>query len=143
MVQDSAHLEPYAVLGIYTWDPVESTDARNELDIELSRWGNATGRNAQYVVQPFYSPENVARFTVPAGVLTHTFHWEPGVATFESYEGSGSKAATKPLSEHTFTTDVPTAAAETVHIGLFDFHHSKNTEQRPVEVVLEKFEYLP
>jgi hypothetical protein len=26
---------------------------------------------------------------------------------------------------------------------LYDFYHSKSTSQRPAEVVIEKFEYLP
>jgi hypothetical protein len=143
VVQDSAHLEPFAILGIDTWDPVESTNAGNELDIDLGRWGNPTGRNAQYVVQPFYVPENVARFTVLPGVLTHSFRWEPGVASFKTTTGATVGDKEKTVNARVFTSDVPTPAGEKVHIGLYDFHHFKNLEQRPVEVVIEKFEYLP
>jgi len=143
VVQDSAHLEPSAIVGIYTWDPIASTDAHNELDIELGRWGNPIGRNAQYVVQPFYVPQNVERFFVRPGVLSHTFRWEPGVATFKTTLGSATNSTEKIVREHVFTSDVPSPAAETVHIGLYDFHHRENAERRPVEVVIEKFEYLP
>jgi hypothetical protein len=38
---------------------------------------------------------------------------------------------------------VPTPASETVHIDLYDYHHSKQALQQPAEVVVEKFEYLP
>ena len=143
VVQDSAHLGPSAVLDIFTWDDVRSGDSRNELDIELSRWGNPGGKNAQYVVQPFYVPENVARFTVPAGLVTHTFRWEPGDASFKSVGGSVTSAGAKTISEHDFTSGIPTPAAETVHIDLYDFRHSKSSLQQPAEVVIEKFEYLP
>jgi hypothetical protein len=143
VVQDSAHLDPSAVLGMFTLDLAATAENRSELDIELSRWGNPAGKNAQYVIQPFYVPENVARFTVPPGVLTHTFSWEPGVASFKTVLGGDMNPAAKTISSHVFTSGVPTPAAEKVHIDLFDFYHSRNSEQHPAEVVIEKFEYLP
>jgi hypothetical protein len=143
VVQDSAHLGPSAVLGMFTWDEAGADDARSELDIELSRWGSPGGKNAQYVVQPFYVAENVARFTVPSGVLTHILRWERGIASFTTIRGSLGGLGSKTISEHVFTSGVPTPGAETVHIGLYDFHHSKSILQLPAEVVIERFEYLP
>jgi hypothetical protein len=143
VVQDSAHMIPTAALRIFTWNGEGTNDARRELDIELSRWGNPNGKNAQYVIQPFYVPENAARFTVPPGVFTHTFRWESGIATFRTIQGVGGESKSKLLSSHTFTTGVPTPEDETVHLDLYDFHHSKNSVQDPTEVVIEKFEYLP
>jgi hypothetical protein len=143
VVQDSAHLPPSAVAGIYTWDDLRSYTARNELDIELSRWGNAASKNAQYVVQPFYVAENVARFAAPPGVLTHTLRWEPGSASFKTIRGSAADPKAVTISEHVFTSGVPTTANETVHFDLYDFRHSKNPSQQPAEIVIEKFEYLP
>jgi hypothetical protein len=143
VVQDSAHLGSSAVLGMFTWDEARTDDTRSELDIELSRWGRPDSKNAQYVVQPFYVPENVARFTVPSGVLTHILQWEQGVASFKTVRGSEVDTTSKTISKHVFTSGVPNPAAETVHINLYDFHHSKGSLQLPAEVVIEKFEYLP
>ena len=143
VVQDSAHLDPSAVLGFFTWDELGSDENRSELDIELSRWGNPEGKNAQYVVQPFYVPENVSRFTVPAGELTHILRWEPGSASFKTIKGSVVNSEAKSIGEHTFTAGVPTPTAETVHIDLYEFHHARSATQQPAEVVIEKFEYLP
>ena len=143
VVQDSAHLEPSTVLGMYTLDIGGKNPGPNELDIEMSRWGNPTGKNGQYVVQPFYVPENVTRFAAPAGVLTHTLRWEPGVASFQTTLGSASNSRTKTINAHVFTSEIPVPATETVHIDLFDFHRSGNAEQHPAEAVIEKFEYLP
>jgi hypothetical protein len=142
-VQDSAHLGPSPVLEMFTWDDADSYNFRNEIDIEMSRWGNPGGKNAQYVIQPFYVAENVVHFTAPAGVLTHMFRWEPGRVSFKTYLGSATGHEAKTVSEHVFTTGIPTPAAETVHIGFYDYHHSKSSSQQPVEVVIEKFEYLP
>jgi hypothetical protein len=139
-VQDSAHLESSGVLGLFTVDERRGEQSRVELDIELSQWGQLGSKNAQYVVQPYYVPQNIARFSVPSGVLTHIMHWEPGVASFKTVSGL---AAPKSISEHVFTSGIPAASSETVHIDLYDFYHSKSKSQRPTEVVIEKFEYLP
>lgn len=142
VVQDSAHLSPSAVFGLFTWDLARSQDFRNEIDIELSRWGDPKNKNAQYVIQPFYIPENVSRFTVPAGVVTHSFRWEPGKVSFTSSPGTRDSSSAF-ISRHIFTSGIPTPADEAVHINLYDFRHSKNPVQQPSEVVIEKFEYLP
>ncbi|MDR3724884.1 MAG: glycoside hydrolase family 16 protein [Terracidiphilus sp.] len=143
VVEDTSHLDPSAVVSMFTWDDIRSQDFRNELDIELSRWGNAQSDNAQYVVQPFYVPENVARFAVPSGVVTHTIRWEPNRVTFRSYRGTDTGARVKPISEHVFTSGVPTPSSETVHINLYEFHHSRNRLHTPADVVIQRFEYLP
>jgi len=143
VVQDSAHLSASAVLGIFTLDERLGEETRIEMDIELSQWGKSGSRNAQYVIQPYYIPENIARFAVGPGVFTHILRWEPDSASFRTVHGSTAGPGGKGISEHTFTSGIPAAAGETVHIDLFDFYHSRNTSQRPAEVVIEKFEYLP
>jgi len=143
VVQDTSHLGPSAVVGLYTTDDYRTDDVRAELDVELSRWGAPLNKNAQYVVQPFYVPENVSRFTAPSGVLTHMLSWEPGRASFKTITGPGSVAAGKTVSEHVFTSGVPTPANETVHIDFYDYRHSRNASQQPAEVVIERFEFLP
>ena len=142
VVQDSAHLSPSAVFGLFTWDLARSQDFRNEIDIELSRWGDPKSKNAQYVIQPFYVAQNVSRFTVPAGAVTHSFRWEPAKVSFTSMRGNGDSSSAA-ISRHIFTAGIPSPADEAVHINLYDFRHSRNPVQQPSEVVIEKFEYLP
>jgi hypothetical protein len=143
VVEDSAHLDPAAVVGMFTWDDVRSEGFRNELDIELSRWGNGKWDNAQYVVQPFYVPENVTRFQAPPGRVTHTLRWEPNRATFRSYSGAVAGASAKPFSEHVFTSGIPAPSGETVHMNLYEYRHSRNRTHPPADVVIDSFEYLP
>lgn len=143
VVQDSGRLDPSAVLSLLTWDDVRSGDFRNEFDVELSQWGNPNGMNAQFVVQPFYVPENISRFTVPAGTMTHVIRWEPERLEFKTIRGKTDGAKGKPVHEHFFTSGIPTPAGEAVHIVLYEFHPSKSTSQQPSEVVIEKFEYFP
>jgi len=143
VVEDSAHLSPSAVLGIFTWDDSRSEGFRDELDIELSRWGDAHGKNAQYVIQPFYVPENQARFTVPPGVLTHTFDWQPSSVAFRTTRGASVGSGAVTIADRVFTANVPNPANETVHMDLYDFHHLENPPQPPSEIVIQAFEFAP
>jgi len=141
-VRDISHLEPSVVLTLVSWDGVGTEQNRNELDIELSRWGYIKNDNAHYVVQPYYVPANIVRFRIPAGVFTHSFHWEPGQATFETAAGSGGPG-TPLLKQHVFTSGVPAAGNEKVSISLFVFHRAEVALKNGDEVVIERFEYLP
>jgi hypothetical protein len=146
VVRDTSHLEPAAVLSMFTWDDKAAEQNHRELDIELTRWGDPGSKNAQYVVQPYYIPTNVARFIAPAGVLTHSFRWEPGKATFRTVSGKngnvpGSKS--RGVAEQTFSTGVPSPGDESVHLTLFVYGNTKSPLQKNAEVVIEKFEYLP
>ena len=144
VVQDIGHLDSSATFRIFAYNLVTSTESRNdELDIELSRWGDPAVLNARYVVQPYYVPGNVARFEAPAGELTHTFHWEPGKVSFRTVRGASDFPGHKIVSEKVFTEGVPTAENHKIYIDLLDFLHSRHRAKLPTEVVIEKFEYLP
>jgi hypothetical protein len=143
VVRDTSHLEPAAVLGLFTWDDLGVDQRHRELDIEMSRWGDPASNNAQYVVQPYYVPANVARFIAPPGLLTHSLRWEPGRASFRTSPGATHGARSPVVAERTFTSGVPVPGGETVHINLYVFGHSRVPLEREVEVVVEKFEYLP
>jgi len=142
VVQDSAHLRPSAVLGMFTWDDAQSTNFRNELDIELSRWGKSDNPNAQFVVQPFFARDNLARFSVPAGISTYIVQWEPGKASLSVFGGDASRQA-KPIYEHIFQSGVPAQANEKVHMDLYDFHHSEALSDQPEEAVIQSFAFIP
>lgn len=140
-VRDVSHLEPSAVLTLFTWDDTGTEQKRNELDIEISRWGYRRNDNAQYVVQPYYIPTNVFPFTVPNGVATYSFRWMPGEVTFSTSLGSGT--STHVVSKHVFTSGVPSAGGDSVHMNLYVFGTGEIPLTKETEVVIEKFVYLP
>jgi len=142
VVEDSSHLEPSAVEGLFILGDEQTDATRRELDVELGRWGDLSRVDAQYVVQPYYVPQNIYRFNVQKGTITHSFRWEPDSAAFRSYR-TQARADSKPLSEHVFTSGIPPNTGEAVHIDLYDYHHSTNRLAVPTEVVIEKFQYLP
>lgn len=142
-VRDTSHLEPSAVLTFSTWDSVGVEENRRELDIEISRWGTAANDNAQYVVQPYYIPVNIVRFSVPAGILTHSIHWEPGRATFSTAARSRDTATPRVIQEHVFTSGVPSVGGDSVRMNLYVFGKGQVPPKNDTEVVIDKFEYLP
>jgi hypothetical protein len=142
-VRDVSQLEPAAVLGMFTWDESVTDSNHREVDMEISRWGDPDSKNAQYVVQPYYVPANVVRFSLPSGLLTHSFLWEPGRVSFKTVRASRDGASPQTVGEHVFTSGVPSPGSETVHLNLYVFANTKSPLRRPAEVVIEKFEYLP
>lgn len=143
VVRDTSHLEPAIVFSMFTWDYAGDDPNNREMDIEISRWGDPASKNAQYGIQPFYVAANVARFTAPSGVLTHSFRWEPGRVSFRTVRGSVTDVESEVISEHVFTSGVPSPGMESVRMVLYLFGRTENPVQNGAEVVIEKFEYLP
>src|ERR1700740_1562058 len=141
VVRETSHLEPAAVLSMHTFDQGGGEQHYREMDVEISRWGDAADKyNAQYGVQPFYVPGNVFPFQAPSGPLVHTMHWQSGRVSFKTTRGS----AEGPLvSEHEFTSGVPTPGQERVEFNFYLVTSEKSPLQKGGEIIVEKFEYLP
>jgi hypothetical protein len=144
VVRDITELDAAAVFTMFTWDYAGADPNHREMSIEITRWGDSTtSKDAQYVVQPFYVPENVSRFSAPSGVLTHSFHWEPGRVTFRTVRGSRAGGKGDLVAEHVFTSGVPTPGVESPRMNLYIFRFAKKPLQKEAEVIVDKFEYLP
>lgn len=141
VVRDVFHLEPALVFGMFTWDYAGGAQGNREMDIEITRWGDPSNQNAQYVVQPFDVAANVARFAVPAGIVTHTFRWEPGRVSFRTVRGAGGEGSM--VAEHLFTSGIPSPGIESVRMNHYVFHGGAAVQASASEVVVERFEYLP
>jgi hypothetical protein len=135
-------LEPASVLGMFTWDEPEGGQSHREMDIELSQWGDPMIKKAQFVIQPYFVAANVFRFDSTSAPTTYSFRWEPGSVTFRAVQPTGEGHG-RALAEHVFTSGVPSPAGETVHINLYTYGKSRTQQQQEVEVVMEKFEFLP
>lgn len=143
VVRDTSNLPPSVAFSMFTYDYAGGDQNNREMAIEVSRWNDPASKNAQYVVQPFYVAANVARFAVPAGVVTHSFRWEPGKISFKTLRGSAAAPDAAVLSEHVFTSGVPSPGMESVRMTLYIFGKADNPSQNGAEVVIDKFEYLP
>ena len=143
-VRDASHLEPAAVFSMFMFDEWHAAQYYREMDIEVSRWGDiATENNAQYAIQPFYKPGNLYAFAAPAGPLTYSIRWEAGRAIFKTIRGRSTDAGTPVVSEHEFTSVIPSPEDTKVRLILYVVSSDKSPLNRTTEVVVEKFEYLP
>jgi hypothetical protein len=143
-VRDTSQLEPAAILSMLTFDDWAGEQHYREMDVEMSRWGDgASKNNAQFTVQPFYVPGNVAPFSEPAGTLTHSLHWESGRATFRTVKGPDMRAGAPLVAEHVFTNDIASPGKERLLLMFYVVGSEKYPMQNESEMVIEKFEYLP
>ena len=142
-VEDVSRLAPAAVLTLFTWDDLGAEQNHREMDIELSRWGDPAIKDAQFVMQPYYVPENVARFEAPPGPLTYSFQWEPAKVVFQAVRGRERASQADTLATHVFTSGIPSPGGESVSMNFCLFGFSKVPLKSDAEVVIDKFQYLP
>jgi hypothetical protein len=143
-VRDTSHFEPAVVFSMFTFEEWAGEQRYREMDVEVSRWGNkASKNNTQYVIQPFYIPGNVFAFAAPSGTLTYSMRWESGRASFKTFRGRSAVAGAPVVSEHEFTSGIPSTGEEKLRLIFYVVASDKNPLQKPSEVVIEKFEYLP
>src|SRR6202021_2765724 len=118
-VRDVSHLEPSALLTLISWDGAGTERNRQELDVELGRWGYLENTNVHYVVQPYYVPANFVAFRVPPGAYTPSIRWEPGKVMFSTVVGSSNTVGGRVINQHVFTSGVPFSEGESVRIALY------------------------
>lgn len=143
-LRDTSHMEPAAVFSMFTFNEWDAPQHYREMDIEVSHWGDVgTKNNAQYAVQPFYNPGNLHAFAAPAGPLTYSMRWEPGRVVFKTIRGRSADAGASVVSEHEFTSGIPSPEDTKARLIFYVVASDKNPLQKPTEVVVEKFEYHP
>lgn len=143
-VRNVSHLEPAAVFSMYTFDEFHGDEYYREMDVEMSRWGDAADQNnAQYGIQPFYVPGNVYRFKAPAGPLTFTMRWKSGSVRFTTTRSSPVGTVRTVVAEHEFTAGIPMPGQEKVKLQVYLVPSEKYPPQEGGEVIIDKFEYLP
>jgi hypothetical protein len=140
VVRDVSHLDDSAVFSMLTWDDIGPD---REMDIEISRWGEPHVSNGQFVIQPYYIPANTFRFQAPSGKTTFMLRWEEDRAEFKAFRGVASRWDQPAAGGHVFTSGVPAAGNESVHLNLYVFAGAREPKLSDAEVVVEKFEYLP
>ena len=144
VVRDISHVEPAAVLSMTTFDDWGGDQSYREMDAEVSRWGDASSKNnAQYVVEPYYQPGNVYQYVAPSGTLTFSMQWGAGHVKFKTVRGNSPGPGAPVISEHEFTSGVPSPGQERLQLFFYVVPSDKNLLRHDNEVVLEKFQYLP
>ena len=147
---DSAaqNLDRNIVLGLFTWsdDPAYT---HRELDVELSRWGNAGDpSNAQFVVQPSDTPGDLQRFAVPQALTgsTHSFTWQSNAVDFVSHAGAYAipPASNTAVAAWSFTAaGVPVPGDENFRMNLWLSNGAAPSDSNDAEAVVSRFVFVP
>ena len=141
-------LDARAVLGLFTWND-DAPYTHREIDIELSRWDNASdANNAQYVVQPWQPPGHLTRFRVPPDVTnaTYSFSWRTNRIDFATYGGHviPTSPAGGEIAAWSFAGDgLPQPGGENYRINLWLCNTAGTTDGKDEEVVISRFAFVP
>ncbi|MFL6211650.1 MAG: glycoside hydrolase family 16 protein [Pyrinomonadaceae bacterium] len=139
------NLDPQVILGMFTWDD-DPAYSHREIDIEVSRWGQANNQNGQFVVQPYIHPQNIVRFQLPPDLQSsaHFFTWKPDNVFCQSLKGLSTTPPTPSLviQQHLFTQDIPRAGGENARINLWLMAGRPPTDGKETEIIISKFEFV-
>jgi hypothetical protein len=146
------NLDPAMVAGIFLWQYGECFDNNylwwnpyNEIDVEISRWGNGLNADAQFVAQPYGTAGNLSRFNVTYGdseLVTYAMRWLPDRVEYRCWRGDAN-AETPAHTIYAWTyagPHVPRPEMPRVHLNLWQFNRAPLIKQ---EVVFDNFAFRP
>jgi hypothetical protein len=131
-------LDANAVLGLFTYDDTSAADAHREIDIEVSRWGDAAApTNAQFVVQPWNRPGNLRRVRLGSHLpATLSFTWTKSGLSWRAPQATPASYAYR-------GADRPARGQERARINLWLDRGRAPARGRPVDVVIRSFTFQP
>jgi len=129
--------DPNVVLGLFTWSDDDPSFAHREIDVEMSRFGNAGDpNNAQFVVQPANLPNHLMRFLAPAVGSINSFEWRPHQVNFSSLQPN--RAVT---SQWTATAQIPPQGDQNARLNFW--LNNGAAPSAPAEAVISNFTFVP
>jgi hypothetical protein len=138
-------LDKNVVLGLFTWETVSPCGYHNrEIDIEFAKWGVEGGDNAQYVVQPCEPHELLLELS--GDDSTHGLEWRPDRAYFQTIQGHRAFPVPEADALESWEYEgscIPPAGIGNARINLWLYDSLTPSDGNEVEVVIERFEFLP
>jgi hypothetical protein len=132
------NLDFNTILGCFIY---ETTN--REFDFEFSK-RLANPFNAQYVVQPWYTPGNIEFYNMPTSTQTsHSFEWRSDSIVFKSWNGHADISTPATLI-HSWTytgADIPPTGDERMRFNLYLFGGDPPVQGAGDEVIVTSFEY--
>ncbi len=146
---DISQLNENAVLGLFTWDQNPAYNHR-EIDIEFARWGDPSNdNNAQFTVQPATTEGNNYTFSLDSGSASvHGFDWSNIEVSFLSLYGqtshlTDSNSETAASWAYNGTDTPPAGNTTTTRMDLWLLDGTPPSDNKPIEIVISKFEFTP
>jgi hypothetical protein len=139
-------LDPNVVLGVFLYDDAAGESGNPcpaELDLESSRFGDASASNADFVSygSGLCGAADLLDFsyTLTGTYSTHQIGWAPGSVTYRLLHGHRCSAelAEYLIAERTFSSSaIPAAGGMRLHLNLWAFAGQAPTDHNEVEVVI-------
>jgi hypothetical protein len=121
-----------SVVGLFTY-----LDDSQELDVEISRWGVASGNNLWYSVQPYsLSGNNQGSLENYMGTTIHTIDWQPSSIKFKSTTENGQV-----LSEFTYTGKIPSNPQHAI-MNLWLTKGLAPSDGKNIDLIISDFSYV-
>jgi hypothetical protein len=144
-------LDKNVVLGLFDYPTADvGPDGTNEIDVEFSRWGNASNPIGNYTVWPAVAglepTTHPFAFTLTDDQTTHRFTWATDSIVFRSLRGFTS-GNTPTFGQWTFRPGNPIGRIPQdptpVHLNLWLFQGQAPSNGQPVEIVINGFQFTP
>lgn len=131
-------LDKNVVAGLFGYE-----NDTQEIDIEVSRWGNENNDNCQFAVQPSTNQGNKIRFNLALNndYSVHFFDWQKDKIDFASYLGESLTAPEEDIVKTwTYTgKDIPTSPDLRVKINLWLFKGKFPVDNQNNELIIKDF----
>jgi len=151
-------LDKNVVLGMFNYPSnlaCSGYDGSNEIDIEITTWGDVSYTNGNYgffpgdacsAIQIWGEKFSLSHLPILNDYTTHRFDWSSNGVLFQSLQGHRDwgeiagliKSSRTPLD---LAQRIPQEPLP-VHINLWLYKGVAPSDDKPVEVVIEKFEWL-
>lgn len=133
-------LDKNVVFGLFNYSGVDLYD---EMDIEFAKWGNDSNDNLHYTVYPAANTKGKTLgsstvLTMDNPTSTHLFIRAKSKIIFEStYNYKGTKTYSQTFNSSTFSQkEMP------IYINLWSFKNLPPSNQKEVEIVIQKFVFM-
>jgi hypothetical protein len=141
------------VLGLFLWqypvcyDPANPWNLHNEIDVEISRWGNPANDVAQFVVQPYYVSSNISRFDITYSkgeLVSYALRWLPDRIEARAWRGGPSDETPSTLIASWVNSGayLPRPEQPRVHINLWQLD-GPPADGQDQDVVFDAFRFVP
>jgi hypothetical protein len=139
--QDLGHLEPAVMFSIFTLLAQPADGDRREMDIHITRRGEPSNKNGEFVVAPYFVPANFYYFNVLPGPLALQLKWSPDRVEFSA--SRVQMPTERPFESWIFNTGVPRADETQIYINFCNYGNARIPPTHNAEVVVKSFDFFP
>jgi len=142
--------DPNIVLGLFNFEEGVPGNGKNEIDIEIARWGKPGKPNGHFTVWPSVGglerTEHDFSFSLNGTYTTHRFVWTSEKVDFQSLHDHTNNDEFQ-IAAWSYQRDVSSKKIPQqplrVHINLWLYDGKPPIDKKEVEVIIKSFQFTP